>query len=133
MRVYVATKADNYKDARYVMSLCESAGHEITYDWTKDVEELGPGTLESDPAKMHELALKDLKGVMEAGALIVIPKPGSWGHPIEMGMALAMATPVILIGGTPYYTIFQELSIVHHFSVSQAGKAVRFLNQLEEE
>ena len=43
MHIYVASKSDNWRQVRAVQELLKADGHHITYDWTQDVEQQGPG------------------------------------------------------------------------------------------
>lgn len=100
MRVYVASKAENYQRVREVQQLFKDAGHHITYDWTPDVEKLGPGAGLQE-AKMRECAIRDKDGVWRCQLLAAICFPGWLGTLLEVGMGLAWDKPIWLIRDEP--------------------------------
>lgn len=121
LKIYVASKAENWWGARLVMETLEADGHVITFDWTRDVELLGPGGEKlrrngpltvDDEAKLKACAEADANGVTEAHVIVVLSYPGLVGTLIETGIAVSRNIPVFFIG-TPPPTIFTYLSNVH--------------------
>lgn len=84
---YLATRKDRGAEATRLLRALKSHGWERTYAWVTGDE----ATIE----RLSEIALKELKGVEEADALIVL-LPGGYGTHVEIGAALALGKPVIL-------------------------------------
>lgn len=88
MRVYVASKFEEHVRAREVMSLLESWGHEITFDW---------GSVARPDAQKSDM---DLQGVLDADALVCVFEKdlayrGAW---VEFGVALGLGKPIYVLG-----------------------------------
>jgi hypothetical protein len=91
LRVYVATSLDHAHRAQAVQRELRARGHEITYDWTTH------GSVQSQgDARMAEVAAAELQGVTEADVLVAI-LPGGRGTHIEIGVALGLGLPVVLL------------------------------------
>jgi nucleoside 2-deoxyribosyltransferase len=86
-RFYLATRKDRSEEAMALMAALKTHGWERTYAWTATD---GAGSEE-----YPDIALKELKGVAEADALIVL-LPGGYGTHVEIGAALALGKRVIL-------------------------------------
>lgn len=132
MHLYVATKAENYVEARRVMEMLKLDGHEITHDWTQQVQELGPGSVNASQEVMRACAMRDLAGVASCDAFVLIPYNGLCGALIEWGAALAQGKTCYVIGALTSddwrYTIFQELYVVHHLPEGEDGYTELLLN-----
>ncbi len=118
MKIYIATKTDNYKQAQRIRDLLLDAGHEITFDWTEVVAEVGPDKgLRSDTPPDREFqricAQNDMQGVREADALVMLCYPGLCGTLIEVGAALVLGTPVIILGEPERNSVFFAMQHVH--------------------
>lgn len=99
MKVYVAASSLNWGLARGMMKHVIAAGHEITYDWTQDVEKFGG----DDPRKVpHEVMLRaatnDRQGVIDCDLFILMWSDLCFGAIVETGMALALHKQVWIIG-----------------------------------
>ena|SRR5467141_3758616 len=104
MRVYVASKFENYSRVREVMFQLVEAGHTITYDWTQCDQ------------FTEDQASKDMAGVMTAHALVFIaekdlPYRGAY---VEFGMAIARGIPVYIMGRHIDQCIFTKLPQVQY-------------------
>jgi len=102
-RFYLATRKDRSNEANELSHALQAQGWERTYKWTA-----------LDPMKTDdfaEVALKEIAGVRDADVLIVL-LPGGFGTHVEIGAALALGKPVILLAPdqktleTPYRCIF---------------------------
>lgn len=94
-RVYVATGYARRHIAKSVMDELARRGFTITYDWTGHVEaEL------SDIEGRARIGEADLDGVRRAD-IVVILLPGGQGTHTELGVALGMNTPVLLVAADP--------------------------------
>lgn len=88
MKIYVATKYEEWPRARDVAALLETWGHEITFKWW-EVQ-----------APLKDKAQMDLAGVQAADALVVIfeqdlPYRGAF---VEFGAALGAGKPIFVLG-----------------------------------
>lgn len=104
MRVYIATKFENSARAIDVATQLEAVGHEITYKWWGNSE------------FSHEQAARDMKGVRDADAMVLIVEDGNLrysGALTEFGMALAWNTPVHILGHALDSNIFTLLNNVY--------------------
>lgn len=95
MMVYVATKAENYPVARAFMFALRGSGHQISHDWTTQVEALGAGP--KGPNVRRRCAEEDLQGVRECDLFVLIMYKGMVGALIEYGAALALGKPVFIV------------------------------------
>lgn len=125
MRVYVAAKTHDFLRARALMEMLREEGHIITFDWTKNVEEVGPSH-ENEKAQDKKFLLQcaenDAYGVKKASALIALGHPRVCGTLVEIGMALAYRIPVILVGEFPP-SVFWELENVTQLPTELAAVA----------
>ena len=88
MKVYVASKFENRTRVQEVMAQLVTAGHEITYDWTRN----------SQVSSIQAEA--DLDGVLDADALVLIVEDDLpyRGALVEFGIALGAGIPVFVMG-----------------------------------
>ena len=97
MRVYVAGKFSEKKQAHSVMCQVRSLGHEVTYDWTQFSEE-------RTPQSMQRAANLDLQGVLDADAVLALLTDPSYtyrGTFFELGAALATGKRVLVVCAAP--------------------------------
>ena len=90
MKIYIASRLENYLQVQAVRDALVSAGHVITYDWTRHGSVQGQGE-----ARLREVAANELNGVRDAD-LVVVLLPGGRGTHAELGMANVLGKPVIL-------------------------------------
>jgi hypothetical protein len=93
MKFYVAASLKDEAAARAVMDALRGRGHEITFDWVAE-EERGAQWGED---KRREVAQLEIDGVRAADAVVFIA-PGGRGAHCELGAALALGAPVLLVG-----------------------------------
>jgi hypothetical protein len=96
MDVYVASKAENYPVVRLFMRALEDAGHDITHDWTHQVEHFGASPPSIDMRRQS--AMDDEKGVRACDVFILVMHKGMVGSLIEFGMALALNKEIYIVG-----------------------------------
>src|ERR1700742_3458060 len=101
-RAYVASSTNNVDVVRDVQKMLEERGVEITFDWTKVVEEFGDQSDGPNPNQVirRESAYNDMRGVMECDAFILCEYPGMCGAYIEFGMAAMSEEIDIILMGT---------------------------------
>ncbi len=103
MKLYVATKWENIPRAIEVADQLKAAGHTLTYSWW-----------ECEQASAEQ-ASKDMKGVYEADAMVLIVEHDFRynGALTEFGMALAYGLPVYVMGHAIDSNIFLKLPWVY--------------------
>jgi nucleoside 2-deoxyribosyltransferase len=122
MRVYVAASYLDKSKARELMKAFEPRGHTITHDWTND------GNNKDDweiPIEKRSLcAINDIGGIRRANVLVIFG-PGRRGTHTEMGIALALQKPIIMIQAQePHGVFYSHPSVVHVSSVDKALELV---------
>jgi hypothetical protein len=111
VKVYVAGHLADRATVTEAQRAVVAAGHELTHDWTQDLEcttDYG-----SRPELSAQIAGADLGGVMLADAVLVItssPEPGR-GLFVELGAALARAEMgllrhVVAVGPIVHESVF---------------------------
>ena len=90
MKIYIASKLENYLQVQALRDALIAAGHTITYDWTLHGSVQGQGE-----ARLREVAAAERNGVLQA-ELVIVLLPGGRGTHIELGMANALGKPVLL-------------------------------------
>lgn len=117
MKVYVAGNFRERERIRAVMDELERAGHVITHDWT------GEGVTLPQRSR-QEIAIDDIQGVRDAEALVLVDAERGWGMYVEMGVAVALGLPIVVI--QPLYDqVFYSLPQVK--KVDSSAEAVEFL------
>jgi hypothetical protein len=110
MEIYVAASSKEVERAKFVMNKLRELGHEITHDWTVEVEKY-KDTIPSDEILL-KCAENDYQGVTTCDYLVLLsPKDqnstiGAW---VELGIALGLSTD-ILISGNADKCIFAHLA-----------------------
>lgn len=90
MKIYIASKLENYLQVQALRDALIAAGHTITYDWTLHGSVQGQGE-----ARLREVAAAERNGVLQA-ELVIVLLPGGHGTHTELGMANALGKPVII-------------------------------------
>lgn len=90
MKIYIASKLENYLQVQALRDALIAAGHTITYDWTLHGSVQGQGE-----ARLREVAAAERNGVLQA-ELVIVLLPGGRGTHAELGMANALGKPVII-------------------------------------
>jgi hypothetical protein len=90
MKIYLAMRYAQVTKYKKLCSELRSKGHEITVDWS---EQLNIKPYEKHPKLSEECALRDLKGVEAADTFILVAEyfPDARGILIELGYALRIA------------------------------------------
>lgn len=97
MRIYVAGSGSEVERVRRVMNALRAAGHEISYDWTIDVEAAGAAGHTSDATVEDEhanaCADRDHAGVESADVFLLLRNPNrtTFGAAYETGYARALS------------------------------------------
>lgn len=107
MKIYVASKFGNREAVQEAQRRLIERGHSITYDWTRDDDPAIAGACNEykipiDETIARDLALRDVRGVQAADVVVFLPtEQGGRGCYTEMGLALALGVPVVVVG--PYF------------------------------
>lgn len=94
--MYIASKFENRIAVRKLIKIFTAEGHTITRDWTRSY----PPPKASDRLKkiiMGEITRKNLKGVVEADAIVFLA-PGRRGAHGELSVALVLNKYCFLVG-----------------------------------
>lgn len=131
MRVYVASKFENTKAVREAQAALKDDGHIISHDWTfENAEALAGSALE---AYLQGCAERDMEGVINADALLLINYTGCAGAYVELGMALASGRFVVVIDGhhpEKPRNIFFHLAHVHHAKDLEDARKILLAHEL---
>lgn len=99
MKIYVASKFERKDEVREVQAFLRDNGHEISSDWTQ--HDYSDVPKEEQPAFLRKCAMEDLFGVIEADMLILMPDKTAGAHFTELGIALGLCIPIIVLGHKP--------------------------------
>jgi len=92
MKIYIATRLGNAAGHNALRDELLRRGHSITYDWTVH------GSVQKDgPARIAEVALREIGGILDAD-LVVVLLPGGRGTHAELGIAVGLMKPILLVG-----------------------------------
>ena len=113
MKVYIATKLENWQAHNEVRDWLLRAGHRISYDWTTHGPVFGKGL-----ATVREVAVLEFEGVKAADIVIVL-WPGGRGTQTELGMAIALQKPVYFVSTVEahHQSTKETCAFYHHPSV----------------
>lgn len=105
MKIFVSGKIgeDVAIQAAGFMAELKRRGHTITFDWTT-IEHLRPYEQNRDASA--QAALLEVQGVAEADALVLLSHERGVGMFVELGVALALAKPVVVLARPPARTMF---------------------------
>lgn len=127
MKIYVATKFEDGPFAKKVMESLQSAGHSITHDWT------GESSAGKEGEELKQYLLKcatwDLEGVVSCDALILLNHPHGKGMFTELGIALALRKPVIVVKPGVANNIFFHLPECR--TVETVGEAIELVQKMD--
>lgn len=131
MRVYVASKFQNYAAVREAVCYIENAGHEITHDWTATDEfdaagdPLAENEAELTDEQQRRYAAADFLGVKRCDALLVLAHPRMCGGMVEVGIALGLAKRIAVVEAERCPTIFYRLpGVSTHGTLPEALEAL---------
>jgi hypothetical protein len=88
-KIYVASSLYNKTNAKALYKYLAYLQCTITYDWTTH------GGV-NDEASLKEIGLKEYQGVVDCDVLVML-MPARLGSHVELGIALALCKPVIII------------------------------------
>lgn len=137
---YIASSLSNAAAVMLLRDELKVEGHVHTYDWTGHGAVFKDGATRDENVKiMQKTALAEAEGVTTADVVIVM-LPGGKGTHVELGMALALKKPVIMVSDVHPYHAGQEHNdqrnfpcacwfhpLVRHAERGEAVKAVREL------
>lgn len=130
MQVYVAATFGRKDLACRMMALVRSAGHTVTYDWTKHEEDAAPKSRGDQENYLRECAEADMGGVYQCDAIVAVPTGESCGTLWECGAGAARGKKiVVVIGHGARRCIFEHLRNV--FVVQTMEDAIRMLKAIE--
>jgi nucleoside 2-deoxyribosyltransferase-like protein len=114
---YVSASSKRKEVALMVMNLLRRGGIAITLDWTREEGDSVP----EDARKMYftENAMRDIEAVKRADVVIAIVDPecpslGTW---TEIGAALVLDKPVLIVGGPEIWAGSGLTVFAHHPNV----------------
>ena len=113
MKVFVSGKIGTEQHPERLMRQLEAAGHTITFDWTT-IDHLRP--YEKNGPASAKAATLELAGVAAADVLIVLSHERGAGMFVELGAALALGKPVVLVERPPSRTMFSFHPLVRRVS-----------------
>ena len=122
-KIYVAGKWEDREEVKLLQTELIALGHEITCDWT--IHEL--------PEK-EKYAIEDVEGVKACDGLIalMIYDYQYKGSIAEIGMAIALDKPVLVIGAMFDSSIFANHPLVFiYYEIGNFEKIQMFLKMLE--
>jgi nucleoside 2-deoxyribosyltransferase len=109
MRIFIAADWKHRREAHTAMVALANWGHEVTCDWTAETAKT--------PDALARIADRDVHGVVRADGLIALmSRSGGYrGVWFEIGLALALGKPVVVIGKHRHDCIYG-----HHAAVLAA-------------
>lgn len=88
-KIYVASSLYNKTNVKALYKYLAYLQCTITYDWTTH------GGV-NDDASLKEIGLKEYQGVVDCDVLVML-MPARLGSHVELGIALALCKPVVII------------------------------------
>jgi hypothetical protein len=132
MKIYVGASLEESATAKTIIIKLIDLGHTITYDWTKH------GRV-TDPALLKEYGQEEVEGVVTSD-LFFMYYPARLGTHVELGIAIALHKPVILLIdiNNPRYdqskfedkTFYYVDNVTKYYDLDQALNHVKQLNRL---
>lgn len=98
-RIYVAGSCKMAREVNCAQAILEEAGHQITFDWTADLNGIKTDWSDHLPDARWR-SLRERVAVKSADVVVLVAPPVGRGLGcfIEVGMALAARTPVVVWG-----------------------------------
>jgi hypothetical protein len=127
MKIYIASKLENFANVQCLRDCLRSAGHQITYDWTVH----GP-VYASGLARVREVAEAETLGVLNADLVIVL-WPGGRGTHVEFGIALGASIPIIFVSGDErhHQATTETCAFYHHPRVTRCHTMPEVILEVE--
>ena len=92
MKYYIATAITNTAGHNALRDEMTDRGHKLTYDWTSH------GSVQSEGReRIADVCMREIFGVVQADVVIVL-LPGGRGTHVELGLAIGLRKPVLLVG-----------------------------------
>lgn len=118
MRFYVASGLANAAEVkRAIIRLGRDGKHHCTYDWTEK------GSVRNDsPAVWTATALNEVGGASRADVLIAM-LPGGKGTHVEIGIALGLGRPVLLVvpdDGAEFCVFYHHPHVIFMRTIEEA-------------
>ncbi len=115
MKFYIAGASREIERAKRAIALVRSLGHEVTHDWTVEVEDSRARGLSDrtySAAERRRFAAADYNGVVNADVVWVLAPSGEWsrGCWVELGIALGHDSARVIVSGDHAQTIFSDLA-----------------------
>lgn len=104
MRIYVAGRTSEIEKVQMVQERLKAHGHDITFDWTSEEEGEVRADWSAYPGRAAEISGLERRAIEAADAVVLVgygcdeQSRGGLGCFIEVGMALALETPVVIWG-----------------------------------
>lgn len=108
MKIYVASKFENYKEVEAFEDEAIKAGHKITYSWAPTARNILEGRTDRGAIK-SDCATEDYLGVKNSHVFVLLLHPGLQGALVELGIALGFGKEVWLVGEYDYDVVFFHL------------------------
>jgi nucleoside 2-deoxyribosyltransferase len=127
MKIYIASKLENFEHVQALRDSLRTLGHVITYDWTVH----GP-VYRSGLERVREVAEAETLGVLNADLVIVL-WPGGRGTHVEFGIALGAGIPIIFVSGDErhHQATTETCAFYHHPRVTRAYTLPEALLEVE--
>lgn len=115
-KIYVAGK--NLERARAVMNMLVDNGHEITFDWVKDIK---------NSENSAQKAKDEREAIKNAEVLVYLWESNQESARYEAGMAMGLHKPIIISGfkNSPFFTSLPEV-----ISISSDSDIISVLEKL---
>lgn len=127
--VYVAAPWTCKAEARKFALKLEDHGHDITERWWQHREvDSYPSLVLTDVAELREQADRDLAGIDDADAVVVLQLAKSEGKAFETGYAYNAEKPICVVIGREYGNLFQVMPKIT--LVSTFDEVLRWLSTL---
>lgn len=107
MLFYVASGLSNRIAVSKMIEEIQSRGPRCTYDWTRH------GSVAGEFHRYREVASAELAGVQRA-AVVIARFPGGLGTHVEIGAALALEKPVIMVVADEAMITGEKFCVFHH-------------------
>jgi nucleoside 2-deoxyribosyltransferase len=126
VKIYIGASMADILKARQLAGFLGMNGHEITFPWfdLPDIAEEWPRS------KRAMIAEKEVDGVRRADVGVFLA-PGGRGMHVEIGVALGLRKPVLLIADLePKFALFYEHALVRKLIAPSRGALLETLAQV---
>lgn len=126
MKIYIAAKFENREPVQVLRDHLRKLGHTVTYDWTVAENQYTADYFGNPDQKL--VALFDLRGATSCDVMVIYPHIKGRGQYVEMGAALALGKPVLLMPHEPMVCVFFDHPCV--FKVTAEEDVIDFISHL---